>query len=115
MKGRLVFAAVVAAFGVLFLGGCQTNLTSTAPPVTPAFVQAGTRQNADARTLSQGRTVLLSRCIQCHVLPDVARYDASQLKAIGAAMAPRASLTPEQHDAVVKYLLTARSQASHAP
>ena len=110
MKRRFVRGSLAALLGIL-LGACQSNLSSTAPPVTAAFVQAGARQNADATTLTQGRTVLLSRCIQCHTLPDVTRYEAPQLKAIVAAMSPRASLTPEQHDAVLKYLLTARTQA----
>ena len=114
MKRRFVCGSVAAALAALFLGACQSNLSTTAPPVTPAFVQAGARQHADARILTQGRTVLLNRCIQCHELPNVARYDAARLKAIVAIMSPRASLTPEQHDAVLKYLLTARSQTNGA-
>lgn len=114
MKRRSVCGSMAAVLGLLF-GACQSNLSTTAPPVTPAFVQAGARQNADSSTLTQGRTVLLSRCIQCHTLPDVARYEAPRLKAIVAAMSHRASLTPDQHDAVLKYLLTARAQVQHAP
>ena len=112
MKRRFVCGSIAATLGAFLLGACQSNLSSTAPPITPAFVQAGARQHADARILAQGRTVLLNRCIQCHKLPDVARYDAAGLKAIVAIMSPRASLTPEQHDAVLKYLLTARSHSA---
>jgi mono/diheme cytochrome c family protein len=100
----------LAGLAAIGLGACQTNLSNTAPPITPALVKAGERQHADARLLAEGRALLLSRCIQCHKLPNVAQYDAARLKAVVAVMSPRAGLTPGQHDAVLKYLLTARSQ-----
>lgn len=92
---------------MVLLGGCQSW---TAPPITESFLRAGVRQNADASTLTEGRRVYLNRCVQCHALPRVAKYDPPRLKAILAIMSDRASLSPEQHDAVLKYLLTVRSQ-----
>ena|ERR1700738_933238 len=96
------------ALGATLLSGCQSNL-SLAPPVSPAFVRAGAREHADERTLAQGRALFLNRCIQCHALPEVARFDALRLTAIVAKMSGRANLNPKQHEAVLKYLLTARS------
>jgi mono/diheme cytochrome c family protein len=104
---RLVCKSVAAVLSVLLLAGCQSR---TAPPITESFLRAGIRQNANARTLTEGRRVFLNRCIQCHALPKVAKYDPPRLKAILAIMSGRASLSPKQHDAVVKYLLTVRSQ-----
>lgn len=109
MKRQLLCRAITAGLAFVLVG-CQSDLSSTAPPVTAAFVQAGIRQHADATTLTEGRRVYLNRCIQCHALPHVARYDPPRLTRILAVMSARASLTPEQHDAVLKYLLTARSQ-----
>jgi mono/diheme cytochrome c family protein len=109
MKCPLLCASIAALVAIV-LAGCQSDLSSTAPAITTAFVQAGARQNADAPTLTEGRRVYLNRCIQCHALPHVAKYDPVRLKRIVAVMSERASLTPEQHDAVLKYLLTARSQ-----
>jgi hypothetical protein len=71
----------------------------------------GARENADERTLAQGRTLFLNRRIQCHALPEVARFDASRLPAIVSKMSGQANLSPKQHEAVLKYLLTVRSQS----
>jgi mono/diheme cytochrome c family protein len=109
MKRRLFCRSLAAVFAIV-LGGCQSDLSSTAPPVTVAFVRAGTRPHADAATLTEGRRVYLNRCTQCHALPHVAKFDPPRLERIVAVMAGRASLSPEQHNAVLKYLLTARSQ-----
>lgn len=103
-----VCASVVLVLGAALWVGCQSTL-ALAPPVSPAFVRAGARENADEHTLTQGRTLFLNRCIQCHALPEVARFDTPKLTAIVAKMSGRASLSPKQHEAVLKYLLTARS------
>jgi mono/diheme cytochrome c family protein len=103
-----VGASIILVVGAALWSGCQSNL-SLAPPVSPSFIRAGVRQDADERALAQGRTLFLNRCIQCHALPEVVRFDAPRLTAIVAKMSSRASLSPKQHEAVLKYLLTARS------
>ncbi|MDP9097642.1 MAG: hypothetical protein M3N48_01420 [Verrucomicrobiota bacterium] len=103
-----VCASIVLVLGGAPWTGCQSNL-SLAPPISPSFIRAGARENADERTLSQGRVLFLNRCIQCHALPEIARFDAPRLTAILAKMSDRASLSPKEHEAVLKYLLTARS------
>lgn len=95
---------------MLWLTACGTT-SFHAPPVTPEFIRAGARQHADGRTLDLGRSVLLSRCIQCHALPDATQYDSPRLTAVVAKMAGRANLTEAQHDALLRYLLTARTTA----
>ena len=102
-----VFAVAVGTG--LFLAGCETTPPS-APPISASFLRAGIRQHADATTLIEGRRLFLNRCIQCHALPTVAEYDPPALRAIVASMSGRANLTDAQHDAVLKYLLTVRSQ-----
>ena len=103
-----VGTSIALVLAAALLAGCQSNLV-LAPPLGPAFIRAGVRENADERTLSQGRILFLNRCIQCHALPEVARFDAPRLTAIVAKMSGRANLSVEQHEAVLKYLLTARS------
>jgi mono/diheme cytochrome c family protein len=110
MKFCLACSPIAAVLAILF-AGCQSNLSSSAPPITASFIRAGLRQNGDARTLAQGRVVFLNRCIQCHALPTIAGFDARQLKVIVAQMSGRANLSPEQQEAVLKYLLTVRSQS----
>jgi mono/diheme cytochrome c family protein len=108
MNFPCVCSSIALAYGAGLLTGCQSNLSS-APPITSSFLQAGVTENADGRTLAQGRALFVNRCIQCHALPEVARFDAPRLTAIVAKMSGRANLSPEQHEAVRKYLLTVRS------
>ncbi len=108
IKARLLLGLVLLGLSGLFLGGCESN-PAVAPPITASFLRAGVRQHADGPTLNEGRRLYLNRCIQCHALPQVAKYDPERLTAIVAKMAGRANLSDEQHDAVLKYLLTMRS------
>ena len=109
MKTRLLFSSALLAGWGLILGGCETTPAS-APRITAAFIRAGGRVHADASTLTEGRRLFLNRCIQCHSLPSVAKYEPERLTAILTKMAARANLNEEQHDAVLKYVLTVRSQ-----
>ena len=108
MNNRNLLA--IAALGVcaLFLNACGST-ASLAPPVTPALVKAASREKADAPTLTAGRSIFVSRCIQCHALQDVSRFDGPRLTAIVGMMSRRANLNPAQHDALLKYLQTVRS------
>jgi mono/diheme cytochrome c family protein len=109
MRVRDIWSVAALALCALLLGGCETTLSS-APPVTASFIRAGAHQDANAHTLAQGRSLFLNRCIQCHALPEVSRFDPPRLTMIVAKMSGRANMNPEQHDAVLKYLLTIRSQ-----
>jgi hypothetical protein len=105
MKRLLVGLACLLSVAVL-LTSCETYLKS-APPVTVAFVQAS---QADEQTLLEGRKVFLNRCILCHALPEVDRYSSARIPGIVGWMSGRARLTPEQKNALTRYLLTVKSQ-----
>jgi len=92
------------------LASCETSLKS-APPVTAAFIRAGQQENVNGRTLEAGRKVFLNRCIACHALPDVTKREAARIPRVVGWMSSRAHLTSEQHEALVKYLLTVKSQS----
>jgi len=108
-KTRLFAGFILLAAPVLFLAGCETT-PAVPPSVTASFLRAGARQHADGATLTEGRRLYLNRCIQCHALPRVEKYDPQRLTLIVGKMAGRANLNEEQHDAVLKYLLTVRSR-----
>jgi cytochrome c2 len=109
MNLRRLCSSIAPVLGAFVFGSCQSNLSSSAPPITESFLRAGVHENGDARTLAQGRTLFLNRCILCHALPEVARFDAPRLTRIVGQMSGRANLSPEQHEALLKYLLTVRS------
>ena len=108
-KMKLPVGFIAFILGGILFAGCQSYLRS-APPITESFIQAGLREKADGRTLAEGRKVFLNRCIGCHALPEIARYDRERIPHIVGWMSGRAHLTPVQKEAVTKYLLTARAQ-----
>lgn len=108
MRSRDVAGLVVLELLGLLFAGCE-SLTTNAPPVTAPLVRAGTREHADARMLTEGRSLLLNRCIQCHAPPNAAKFSSDRLRRILTTMSGRAHLSLEEHEAVLKYLLAARS------
>jgi hypothetical protein len=107
---RRFCSSIAPALSAVLFAGCQSNLISSAPPVTASFLRASAHTKGDARILSDGRALFLNRCIRCHALPEVAQFNAARLTAIVATMSGRANLSPERHDAVLKYLLAVRAQ-----
>ena len=78
--------------------------------MTYEVVHAGARAHVDESTLREGRTLFVSRCIECHTLPLVSRYDAVAWPWLVDDMAARASLKPAEREAVVAYILAVRAQ-----
>jgi len=103
------FLALVLILTAVAFSGCESTRRS-APPITESLIRAGVREKADGPTLAEGRKVFVNRCILCHALPDIERYNRARLPGIVGWMSGRAHLTPEQKEALTKYLLTARSQ-----
>lgn len=63
----------------------------------------------DQRTLVQGRSLFVGRCIQCHALPEIQKYDAERWREIVRTMSARANLSANDREALLKYLLAART------
>jgi hypothetical protein len=108
-RSDMKLVVVILILSGFVLAGCQSNAPS-GPPITESLIRAGFREKADGKTLAEGRKVFVSRCILCHALPDIARYNSARLPGIVSWMSGRAHLTPEQKEALTKYLLTVRSQ-----
>jgi hypothetical protein len=108
MPVRRIYLLIALGFCAMLLPGCETTVTN-APPITAPLIRAGVRQQADARVLAEGRSTLLNSCIQCHAVPDVAKFSPDRLRRIVAIMSDRAHLGPEEEEALAKYLLTVRS------
>jgi mono/diheme cytochrome c family protein len=107
MKRVLIALALPACAAIL--ASCETGLKS-APPVTAAFIRANRQEKVDGRTLETGRKIFLNRCIACHALPEIARYDSARIPRIVGWMSHRAHLSSEEQNALVKYLLAVKSE-----
>jgi mono/diheme cytochrome c family protein len=95
----LLFVSTFLAIFICELTGCETS--NYAPPVRP------TTKNASQ--LDRGRTLFAHRCIECHTLPPMWKYSREDWPQIVNDMSHRASLKPEQRDAVVAYILSVRT------
>lgn len=80
--------------------GIFTGCAAYVPPIVP---------NADV-DLARGRQLFAQRCIECHALPPVWHYSREEWPRIVDAMAHRASLRPNERDAIVAYILAARGE-----
>ena len=90
-------------------------VNSTPPVVTPEMA-AG--KNADRTVamakLQHGRILFASRCIECHTLPPVNAHDATEWPCLVGWMAKRASLKPDEREAMIAYLVAARTQKTNS-
>jgi hypothetical protein len=100
--------AAISLFAALLclLAGCEST-GNQPPPVTGEFAKVGARQHVDLAMLREGRTLFVSRCIECHTLPAVGKHTTAEWPALIDEMAGRANLKPEQHVAVLAYILAA--------
>lgn len=108
MKERSVCVALL----ICLLVGCQSISYAPAPPVTSHMVAASGRKESHANIvmLSEGRTLFVHRCIECHTLPAVWHYRSDEWPGIVSSMSHRASLKPAEREAIVAYILAVRSQ-----
>jgi len=60
--------------------------------------------------LQNGQHLFAARCGSCHALPDPAQKSRDEWANVIGEMAPRAHLTAEQRDTVLRYLSTASAR-----
>ena len=101
------FVRLFIAFAVL--AGCEST-THQPPPVTAQMAKTGPAKQVSLATLQKGRTLFVSRCIECHILPAVSSHTAAQWPRVVDEMAERSSLKEPERNALLAYLLAARSQ-----
>lgn len=103
MKTLLAFLVVAAC-----LMACKS--VNYVPPATAQMATATKGRPVDVALLRKGRTLLVHRCIECHTLPPLWHYKVEDWPEIVNSMSHRASLKPADRDAIVAYILAARSQ-----
>ena len=100
-------AASLFAALLCLLASCEST-SNQPPPVTAEFAKIDARQHVDLAMLGEGRTLFVSRCIECHTLPAVGKHTVAEWPALIDEMAGRANLKSEQRGAVLAYILAAR-------
>ncbi len=107
MKRLVIFAIGLAC--LVDFNSCGTT-SFAPPPVTPELARTGKSQHRDIAMLREGRTLFVSRCIECHTLPAVSQHSAREWPRLIDEMAGRASLKPAEREAVLAYILAVRTQ-----
>jgi cytochrome c1 len=98
-------AQIISAIVILFIVSCA-NFT-TPPDVSPALIANARPDHVDAQQLQNGRRLFVSRCLECHTLPRVTKYNREQWPRLVSRMSGRANLSADQQAAVVAYLRAA--------
>lgn len=88
------------------LASCE--LTNYVPRVTSQMASVKKGQHVDLAMLREGRTLFVHRCIECHTLPALWRYNTEDWPEIVNSMSHRASLKPAEREAIIAYILAVR-------
>jgi mono/diheme cytochrome c family protein len=89
----------------MFLSGC----TAGPPPISTAIIASGAERGAGVDQLTNGRSLFVSRCLQCHALPQIGGRSPAGWRKIVSQMAGRSHLSSSDEEAVVAYLIAAIS------
>jgi len=98
-------AQIVAVVIILFIVSCA-NLAPP-PEVSPTLISNARPDHVDAEQLQNGRRLFLSRCLECHTLPPVAKYSRNEWPHLVSRMSGRANLSAGEQAAIVAYLRAA--------
>jgi mono/diheme cytochrome c family protein len=91
---------------LLILSGCALD-RFTPPPVSSELMAHARSDRADAQTLSHGRALFVSRCLECHTLPSAAKHSPGEWPHLVSRMAARANLSASEETAITTYLRAA--------
>jgi len=100
----------VALVCLVDLVGCE--LPNYAPPPVTAGMAKASRRHVDLATLDEGRALFVHRCIECHTLPAFWHYRTEDWPPILDEMAHRSRLKRSEREAILAYILAARSARS---
>ena len=96
---------VISSIITLFIVSCA-NLAPP-PAVSPALIANGSADRASAKDLATGRNLFVSRCLECHTLPPVAKYSRNEWPHLVSRMSGRANLSVGEQTAIIAYLRAA--------
>jgi mono/diheme cytochrome c family protein len=107
MKIRKITRRATLALVAFWTAGFALTSFSALPAPSPQIEL--TPQQLEDSVLTAGRSLYMNNCNRCHALPDVRSYSDLRFTAIVEKMSRKAQMTPEEHDAVLKYLQTIRA------
>jgi mono/diheme cytochrome c family protein len=99
-------AHIVSAIIITLLIVSCANFASP-PEVSPVLIANARPDHASAQELAAGRNLFASRCLECHTLPRVTKYNREQWPHLVSRMSGRANLSASDQSAIIAYLRAA--------
>ena len=101
-----------AAFGCAF-----PPAGAVPPPVTAADADAAKARfpESNETSLNSGREIFAAHCNACHSYPDVSKIEDARWPGILSSMGKKAGLDAGQTQAVLSFVIVARSRPAAAP
>jgi cytochrome c1 len=100
---------VVSTIITLFIVSCANF--APPPEVSPALIANARPDHVGAEQLQSGRRLFVSRCLECHTLPQITKYNREQWPHLVSRMSGRANLSASEQAAIVAYLRAASVSA----
>lgn len=101
-------------FLVIFLLNCKTKKNAGVetnkfmPAEKELMVAQKTWPNATIEELKEGHSIYRNECTQCHKNFEITKFSEKKWRKEIDHMAPKAKLTPEQKDKLIKFILSYR-------
>jgi hypothetical protein len=105
-------AQIVSIIVILFIVSCANF--APPPEVSPALISNARFDHVDAGQLQNGRRLFVSRCLECHTLPRVTKYNRELWPHLVSRMSGRAHLSASDQKAITFYLRAASSAGTAA-
>lgn len=105
--------ALIVLFSAVALTGCFFPKAGPAPgPLNALALQTAQGRWADStpESLEKGRQFFLGACDNCHKYPDMPYYAEEKWPKIMERMGPKAELSKEETELVLRFILAARTQ-----
>src|SRR5215510_4780966 len=97
---------------LLFAAAASACASGSIPHPTPADVTRAQQEWPDASvaSLERGRDLYVARCSSCHPLHRPAEYPPARWNELVTKMGPRAKLSEEEREQILRYLATVRGE-----
>jgi cytochrome c5 len=117
MKKIFLFVLIAALFFTACKSKNASKSTASATPAADSFeanLTAAKTKFPDVTmdVIKKGHGIYYGACTRCHGAKDIARRDEKEWVGVLDDMAPKAKLTPEEKDAVWKYIMSVKLMAA---
>lgn len=107
-NARVTIRNTAIAAALFTLAACAGAML---PPLTPSQTSWAVRQwpGTSGQDIAASRELYLARCSGCHAVKPPLEHTITEWRKWVGVMAPRAKITPEQQEEILRYLAAAKA------